>query len=182
MATLKQLIFSARTAIFAGIFAAGIVFASVASVTMHQTNRMEFCVSCHSMGIVWEEYQQSVHFKNASGVQATCADCHVPQSLGPLLTAKVIAARDVYHEIVGTIDTREKFEARRWKLANAVWDKMAATDSRECRTCHEFSNMDTKAQGRKVARRHQRAVDDGKTCIDCHKGVAHREPDPPPSV
>jgi cytochrome c-type protein NapC len=96
-----------------------------------------------------------------------------------LLKAKILAAKDVYHEIAGTIDTREKFEARRWHLANVVWDKMEATDSRECRSCHAFSAMDYDAQGRKTARRHQRAERDGKTCIACHKGIAHVEPLPP---
>jgi cytochrome c-type protein NapC len=160
-------------------FAAGIAFVAAGSLFMHETNRQEFCVSCHSMNVVNEEYQQSIHYKNASGIQATCADCHVPQEFGPLLKAKILAAKDVYHEIAGTINTREKFEARRWHLANLVWDKMEATDSRECRTCHEFTAMDYEAQGRKVARRHQRAEETGKTCIACHKGVAHVEPLPP---
>jgi cytochrome c-type protein NapC len=163
-------------------FVAGVGFAAAGSLFMHETNRPEFCVSCHSMDVVNEEYQQSIHFKNASGIQATCADCHVPQAFGSLLKAKILAAKDVYHEIVGTIDTPEKFEARRWHLANVVWDKMAASDSRECRSCHEFSSMDYEAQGRKVARRHQRAEKDGKTCIACHKGVAHVEPLPPRTV
>jgi cytochrome c-type protein NapC len=160
-------------------FCAGLTFAGTGSWFMHETNQQKFCVSCHSMTIVFEEYQQSQHFKNTSGVAATCADCHVPDSLGPLLKAKILAAKDVYHEIAGTIDTREKFEARRWHLANVVWDKMEATDSRECRSCHAFSAMDYEAQGRKTAKRHQRAEQDGKTCIACHKGIAHVEPLPP---
>lgn len=168
-----------RVGITLMVFSAGIFFAVVGSFAMHQTNRQEFCVSCHSMSVVFAEYRQSAHFKNASGVKATCSDCHVPQSLAPLLVAKIIAAKDVYHEIVGTIDTAEKFEARRWHLANIVWAKMAANDSRECRTCHEFSSMDHEAQGRRVGRKHQRAEQQEKTCIDCHKGVAHAEPLPP---
>ena len=91
-----------------------------------------------------------------------------------------MAVKDIVHEILGTIDTAEKFEARRWHLANVVWEKMEATDSRECRSCHAFEDMDHAAQGRKIARRHQRAEESGKTCIHCHKGVAHREPLPPP--
>ncbi|MBS03543.1 MAG: butanol dehydrogenase [Gammaproteobacteria bacterium] len=177
-AILKLKAFWVGTAVFAG----GVVFAGAGSEFMHQTNTNEFCVSCHSMSTVNEEYMASIHFRNAAGVQATCADCHVPEPLGPLLAAKVIASKDVYHEIAGTIDTREKFEARRWKLANVVWDKMEATNSRECRTCHGFEHMDHKAQGRKVARRHTRAVESGKTCINCHKGVAHVEPLPPEDV
>lgn len=182
MKWLKHLLTSRMFWFSSSLFAAGMVFAVVASEGMHQTNRIEFCVSCHSMTTVNEEYQQSVHYKNSSGVRATCSDCHVPAQLGPLLAAKVIASKDVVHEILGTIDTPEKFEARRWQLANAVWDKMEATNSRECRSCHDFRDMSAEAQGRKVARRHARAVEDGKTCIACHKGVAHKEPLPPEEV
>ena len=91
----------------------------------------------------------------------------------------MMAVTDVYHEIVGTIDTPEKFEARRWLLANKVWSKMEATDSRECRTCHAYSRMAYQSQDTRTRRRHQRAEREGKTCIECHKGVAHLEPNPP---
>jgi len=149
------------------------------NAVLHATNDMEFCVSCHSMQINYEEYKETLHFKNASGVQATCADCHVPKQLGPKLWAKLIAAKDVYHEIVGTIDTPEKFEQRRWDMANRVWDKMKATDSRECRSCHELKNMDLSEQDKIARKKHEDAEEKGKTCIDCHKGIAHEEPDEP---
>ncbi len=161
------------------IFAVGIVFAGLFNMGMAYTNQMEFCTSCHSMKINLEEYKQTVHYKNASGVQATCADCHVPKPFFPKMVAKVIAAKDVYHEILGTIDTREKYEAHRWDMANRVWDKMRASNSRECRSCHEFANMDLSEQGRSARKRHPRAMDDGDQCIDCHAGIAHEEPDEP---
>ncbi len=146
---------------------------------MAQTNKMEFCISCHSMQVNYEEYQDTIHYKNTSGVQATCADCHVPKEFFPKLLAKIIAAKDVYHEIIGTIDTEEKYEAHRWDMASRVWAKMEATNSRECRTCHDFENMDMDEQDRSARNKHSRAVDEGKTCIDCHKGIAHTEPDEP---
>lgn len=149
---------------------------------LHRTNTQAFCVSCHSMQTVFEEHRASLHYRNASGVMATCADCHVPEALGPQLFAKAVAVKDVVHEVLGTIDTPEKFEARRWRLASAVWRKMEATDSRECRGCHVFSQMDFERQGARTARRHQRAEREGRTCISCHKGVAHRLPDPPPDA
>ena len=146
---------------------------------IRSTNTLEFCTSCHTMQTNFEEYQESLHFKNPSGVQATCADCHVPKPLGPKLATKLIAAKDVYHEIMGTIDTPEKYEARRRHLANMVWDRMKANDSRECRSCHDFSNMDLSEQSRSARSRHAAAADKGQTCIDCHKGVVHHEPEEP---
>ncbi len=144
-----------------------------------KTNELEFCTSCHSMKINLEEYKETVHYKNASGVRAGCSDCHVPKEFLPKLKAKIFAAKDVYHELAGTVDTKEKYEARRWEMAMAVWDRMKETDSRECRTCHDFENMDFSEQGRMARRKHPSAQTKGKTCIECHRGIAHYEPFPP---
>jgi cytochrome c-type protein NapC len=54
---------------------------------------------------------------------------------------------------------------------------MQETDSRECRNCHDFESMDYAAQGRRARDRHIDGMDAGKTCIDCHKGIAHSLPD-----
>lgn len=158
------------------LFVCGVAFAGVFNAGLAYTNEMEFCVSCHSIGISYNEYKESLHYKNQSGVQATCADCHVPKPFIPKMVTKVIAAKDVYHEIIGTIDTPEKFEAHRWDMASRVWDKMRRSDSRECRSCHQFSNMDLSEQGRSARSRHARAEEKGQTCIDCHAGVVHLEP------
>ena len=160
-------------------FAAGILFSVLFNSGLSSTNEMEFCTSCHSMKINLEEYQKTLHYKSASGVRATCADCHVPKEFGPKMVAKILAYKDVLHEILGTIDTPEKYEEHRWDMANRVWAKMKATNSRECRSCHDLSQMDLSAQDRTARKRHARAEDEGKTCIDCHKGVAHEEPDEP---
>ena len=54
---------------------------------------------------------------------------------------------------------------------------MKATDSRECRNCHNSESMDIdEADAR--ARQHTAQLMTGeKTCIDCHKGIAHQLPD-----
>lgn len=158
------------------VFAAGIVSALLFHSAVSHTNTMEFCISCHSMTFNMEEYKETIHFKNPSGVRAGCPDCHVPNELGPTLWAKLVASRDILHEILGTIDTKEKFEKKRWLLANRVWDKMRATDSRECRKCHGFEEMDLEEQEKIGRKRHLSAQEEGKTCIDCHKGIAHEEP------
>lgn len=143
------------------------------------TNTLEFCVSCHSMQNNFEEYKETVHYRNASGVRAVCSDCHVPKEFLPKLKAKIIAVKDIYHELAGTVDTKEKFEARRWAMAVRVWDQMKANDSRECRSCHDFEQMDLSSQKRMARRKHARAPTEGKTCIECHRGIAHFEPFPP---
>ena len=154
----------------------GAVSLAVSSVTLEATNSTNFCTSCHSMQWVQEEWMESIHYTNISGVRAGCSDCHVPHSLGPKLYAKIRAAKDVWHEILGTIDDEEKFEKHRWQMANAVWKRMKATDSRECQSCHTIAAMDLKEQDRSARKKHKNAETRGKTCIDCHTGVAHRLP------
>ena len=158
----------------------GIIFWGGFNTTLEYTNRMEFCLSCHEMrNNPYEEYKETIHFKNPSGVQVTCADCHVPKPWGHKVVRKIKATGELYYKAIGKIDTPEKFEQHRWELANRVWDTMRATDSRECRNCHSFESMDLSEQGRSARNKHSRAVDEGKTCIDCHKGIAHEEPDEP---
>ncbi len=171
-----------RIMLFLGVFLIGFVSYAGMNSFFAYTNTTEFCTSCHTMKTNLREYQETVHYKNASGVQATCSDCHVPKEFIPKLKAKIFAAKDVYHEIVGTIDTPEKYEAHRWDMATRVWAKMEASDSRECRNCHDYANMDLSEQGRSARKRHARADMQGKTCIECHKGIAHEEPDEPEEV
>lgn len=158
------------------IFAAGIVFAGVFNVGLEYTNRTEFCTSCHSMQTNLKELQETKHWKSISGVHAGCADCHVPKNFKDKMIAKVLAAKDVYHEIVGTIDTPEKYEAHRLDMAQRVWAKMKARGSAECKSCHSFAHMDFSEQDKFARRKHQNATDRGQSCIDCHKGVGHKLP------
>lgn len=146
---------------------------------MEWTNRTEFCTSCHEMTIPFEEYKKTVHYSNRSGTSVSCSDCHVASSKTPndyarKLTRKVVAARDVYGHVTGSLDTPEKFEARRLEMAKREWARMKAADSRECRNCHKFETMDKDKQKKRSLRKHEEAVEENKTCIDCHKGIAHK--------
>jgi cytochrome c-type protein NapC len=146
---------------------------------MEYTNRTEFCLSCHTMRTPYEELKKTVHYSNRTGTSVGCADCHVASSKEPFdyarkLTQKVFASKDVIGEILGTIDTPEKFEAHRLTMAKRVWAHMKESDSKECRNCHKFDKMDTTKQKDRSVVKHEGAREDGKTCIDCHKGIAHK--------
>lgn len=156
----------------------GVVFWGGFNTFMEYSNRLEFCVSCHEMrAFVFEEYKQSVHWSNRSGVRAVCADCHVPREWGPKLWRKIQATyKELPHKVLGTIGTPEKFEAKRAELAESVWAAMKATDSRECRNCHGWEAMAKASQLPRAQEKHREARDEGKTCIDCHQGIAHRLP------
>jgi cytochrome c-type protein NapC len=64
-------------------------------------------------------------------------------------------------------------------MAERVWESMRATNSRECRNCHDFNSMDLSEQDRYARKRHERALAKGETCIDCHDGIAHELPERP---
>ncbi len=165
--------------VFAIGAACGILFWGGFHTVVEQTNSLAFCTSCHEMEQVYNEYRDSVHYKNAAGVRAICSDCHVPREWLPKMVRKVQATNELYHKIMGTIDSPEKFEAKRLYLAERVWEKMLATDSRECRNCHAYASMDFHKQERRSAEKMQKVVDKktGETCIECHKGIAHKLPE-----
>lgn len=155
----------------------GVVFWGGANTAMEATNTLEFCISCHEMqSTVYLEYQKSTHFSNASGVRAICSDCHVPKEWGAKVARKIRASNELYHHFLGTIDTPEKFEAKRAELAEHVWATMKANDSRECRNCHSWEAMDFHKQTPRGREKMEEGRKDGKTCIDCHQGVAHTRP------
>jgi cytochrome c-type protein NapC len=158
----------------------GVIFWGGFNTFMEFTNTEMFCTSCHEMDHVYEEYKDSVHYKNVSGVRAICADCHVPKPWGAKLWRKIQATtNELPHKILGTIDTKEKFEAKRLELAENVWASMKATDSRECRNCHALEDMMLEEQDKSARKKHtlERKMEKDETCIDCHKGIAHALPE-----
>ena len=158
-------------------FVLGIIFWGGFNTAMEWTNREAFCISCHEMkDNVYAEYRNTIHYQNRTGVRATCPDCHVPKEWGPKIVRKIQASNEVFHKILGSIDTPEKFNAKRGELAGHEWARMKANDSQECRNCHNYSYMDYAEQNRRSATRHQVAFNEGQTCIDCHKGIAHTLP------
>lgn len=160
-----------------GGFVAGVAFWGGFHWVLELTNTEKFCVSCHEMkDNVFTEYRSTVHFSNRSGVRASCPDCHVPKEWGHKIVRKIRASNELYHHFLGTVDTKEKFDAKRLTLASNEWRRMKSTDSRECRNCHKFDYMDYAAQEPRASTIHQEALTKGDTCIDCHRGIAHKLP------
>lgn len=145
------------------------------NVAVDKIDNLEFCVSCHYVRIsIYQEYKESTHYKNRSGVRADCDDCHVPKPFIPLVLSKINAIKHIYHHLIGSINTLEKFEAKRLTLAKREWKRMKETDSRECRSCHNEDAMDFSQQKRRAQVVHLDAEKNNETCIDCHKGITHK--------
>jgi len=157
-------------------FTLGIIFWGGFNTAMEATNKLEFCISCHEMEEnVYQEYKPTIHHSNRSGVRATCSDCHVPKPWIHKMVRKIQASNEVLHKVLGTIDTPEKFNKKRLTLAKHVWKTMKDTDSRECRNCHNFESMNPVFQKPRARKQHLNAFKTGQTCIDCHKGIAHKQ-------
>jgi len=158
-------------------FLGGIIFWGGFNTAMEATNEMGFCIGCHEMrDNVYEEYKHTIHYSNRTGVRATCADCHVPRDWTRKVVRKIKASYEIYGKITGKIDTPEKFEAHRLEMAEREWARMKARDSIECRNCHDFDAMSREKQKATPYKKHLEAKAEGKSCIDCHKGIAHRLP------
>jgi len=158
-------------------FFGGIIFWGGFNTAMEATNKLEFCIGCHEMrDTVFEEYKKTIHYSNRTGVRAICSDCHVPKDWTHKLIRKIQASKEVWGKLTGYIDTPEKFESHRMELATHEWERMKATNSIECRNCHNFDAMSGEVQKQSVYNKHMKARDEGKTCIDCHKGIAHKLP------
>jgi cytochrome c-type protein NapC len=161
-----------------GGFVGGVMFWGGFNTALEATNSEAFCTGCHEMRTnVFEELKSTIHYTNRSGVRATCPDCHVPHQWTDKIARKMQASKEVWGKIFGTINTREKFLDTRLTLAEHEWARLKANDSLECRNCHRFAFMDLTRQSTRAAQIHERWLLSGeKTCIDCHKGIAHRLP------
>jgi cytochrome c-type protein NapC len=160
-------------------FIAGIIFWGGFNTALEATNTETFCVSCHEMEAnVFAELKETIHYTNRSGVRATCPDCHVPHEWTNKIARKMQASKEVWGHVFGSISTREKFLEHRRTMAEREWARLTANDSLECRNCHSFVSMDFTRQSARAAEAHSTHLASGeRTCIDCHKGIAHRLPD-----
>lgn len=156
-----------------GVLLGAMLTASLPGI-IHSSDSNEFCLSCHEMAQTpYRDYVQSSHYRNRTGVRAGCADCHLPHDNWlAYAKAKLIASKDVFHHLIGTLDTPEKYAERRLDMARRVWRELKASDSAPCRGCHDVGAMDPQIQG--SGDMHQRIGALGKTCVDCHQGLAHR--------
>jgi cytochrome c-type protein NapC len=168
-----------RVAVAALVVFVGVgIFVVAGAAGLAWTNTEKFCISCHEMrDNVYAEFKDTIHDKNRTGVRAICPDCHVPRQPGPMLWRKVLATFEIWGKLTGVIDTKEKFEAHRYELAKRVWVRMKQTDSLECRNCHHDDAWNPDSQSERAKARHAKGKAEGKTCIDCHFGIAHKEPE-----
>jgi nitrate/TMAO reductase-like tetraheme cytochrome c subunit len=132
----------------AGLFA-GVLAVASTTWMVNATSSPAFCASaCHSMQWAYDSYKRSPHYDNDSGVRASCGDCHIPYDsrhanpiqyvFGTLWTKAVAGGSDAYHELLGTISSKEKWEQQRPRLTEQVHAWIKKTDSVTCQGCHDL--------------------------------------------
>ena len=95
----------------------GLVFWGGFNTGMEATNTLGFCTSCHEMrDTVFQEYKETIHYRNRSGVRAICSDCHVPKDWMHKFVRKIQASQELYSKFItgGIIDTPRNSRRSGW--------------------------------------------------------------------
>jgi nitrate/TMAO reductase-like tetraheme cytochrome c subunit len=112
------------------------------------------------------------------GEAARCIECHLPPGiLSPVYAyLHFFSITDLYGNF-RDLDTERAGEwlPPRAATANRVRAKMFGADSNTCRTCHIESEIKPKRVRGQNA--HKMALEQKKTCIECHFNLVHRRVD-----
>ncbi|WP_163833743.1 NapC/NirT family cytochrome c [Spartinivicinus ruber] len=143
------------------------------------TSTDNFCSnSCHPMTRFVANkpfFIQSSHRATSSGVQASCADCHIPKGLLPATWAHITdGSRDLWSLLINDFSSEEQWNAARPEMAYRVRDWLLENDSHTCRSCH----VTVKPSRERGQRQHKLAERNGVTCIGCHFNLVHDEVKP----
>lgn len=174
MVRLRLPVFITRHVLFALVAGGigGVLFMAFLIEFDHFTSSNAFCTTCHSMTYADDVYQQSTHYNSASGVRASCGDCHVSEGIFAATWDHAVGGKDLIKQIFGAnyddpavnlIHLPESaFAAREW---------FRDRDSATCKRCHTMEAIQGKRGG--TAAIHAEEAQ-GKTCVDCHYNLVHR--------
>ena len=159
----------------------GVIIGLLIALSMEKVDQLTstdaFCSnSCHPMQayVAFEPtYTNSIHRITYTGIQAGCADCHIPKGLlAATWTHAISGIRDTWSLIINDFSTREAWDSQRPEMAYRVRDRMLANDSETCRSCHQQEAL--KPRRERGVRRHELAQRDNITCIACHYNLVHQ--------
>ncbi|EGV18369.1 NapC/NirT family cytochrome c [Thiocapsa marina] len=151
----------------------GVLFMAFLIEFDHYTSSDAFCTTCHSMTYADQDFRQTVHYNSASGVRASCGDCHVSEGVFAATWDHAVGSKDLFKQLFGpdyddpVINAlhlpEAAFAARRW---------FRARDSATCKRCHTLEAIQGKRADTAAIHREET---DGKSCIDCHYNLVHRK-------
>jgi len=139
----------------------------------HYASSNEFCTSCHSMTYAQAAYQQSVHYHPVSGVRAECGDCHVSVGVFAATWDHIKGGKDLWKQLFGADYDDPVVNALHLPgAAFATRQWFRETGSATCQRCHVLEAI--QGQRADTAAIHREETQ-GKTCIDCHQNLVHRQ-------
>ena len=150
----------------------GIIFILFLIEFDHFSSSEAFCTGCHSMELAAEPYRESSHYNPASGVRASCGDCHVSEGVIAATWDHFIGGKDLFSQVFGPDYDDPVVNALHLpEAAFAARDWFRKRDSATCKRCHVkeaiFGNRpDTQKIHLEDAK--------GKSCIECHINLVHR--------
>jgi len=151
----------------------GIVFILFLIEFDHFTSSETFCTGCHSMELAAEPYRESSHYKPASGVRASCGDCHVSEGVIAATWDHFIGGKDLFSQVFGPdYDDPVVSALHLPEAAFAARDWFKKNGSATCLRCHVKDAIVGNRPGTRQI--HLEDAKD-KTCIDCHINLVHRK-------
>jgi len=113
----------------------------------------------------YQQYKESSHYKNKSGVVAGCADCHLPPGTFNKWHAKITQ---------GANDSIRHMFLKPEDVDHAEWRKLAVKhiSPDACRKCHKELLVPELSKGGFLAHR-AFLRGEAKTCLECHTNLVH---------
>jgi nitrate/TMAO reductase-like tetraheme cytochrome c subunit len=139
----------------------------------HYTGSEEFCTTCHSMELAAEPYRESAHYKPASGVRASCGDCHVSEGVFAATWDHFIGTKDLMRQIFGADYDDPVVNALHLpEAAFAARNWFKDRDSATCKRCHvKEAIFGERPDTLQIHLEDAKA----KSCIECHYNLVHRK-------
>ena len=131
----------------------------------YYSSTTDFCISCHEMVEPYQQYKDSLHYKNGSGVVADCADCHLPPGAFEGWYAKI--AQGAKDSVMHVLLDPDDIDYKKWRLA-----AMRNIRSEACQSCHKDLISPGLTKGGLIA--HKAFLrGEAKTCLQCHENLVH---------
>ncbi len=154
-------------------------------VTRNVVATNDLCSFCH----VAQEYKAEVRLtyskphpapneEKPDQAQVRCVECHLPPGIVNTVYAwtHFASLTDLFgHFRRRTIERSGEWLPPRQVAAYRVRARLFEYDSSTCRTCHVESEIKPKRE--RGVNAHKKALDENKTCIECHYNEKHRRVD-----
>jgi nitrate/TMAO reductase-like tetraheme cytochrome c subunit len=165
------------------LFSAGVVFVALTNQLVVWSSSDAYCAGvCHSMSWANTAYQRGPHYTNHVGVRASCGDCHIPYDAAHATAIEYVelllfktdrGVKDTWHELTGSIATKNEWEKRRPALRATFESYLTRHNYITCRGCHALQSFAGPRSQMKLVIHQGLARQNDYNCLACHSNIAH---------